>query len=382
MGMAPRLSAFYGVYYATVGAFIPYWPLYLSQIGYSAAQIGAAFALLGLVRIATPVIWGWLMDRSGRRMPWIVGTQLISFALFSLIPGASSFTVMLVLHAAYALFWNAALPAFDVVTLNHIEGTRMDYSRIRLWGSVGFVLSVAGLGPVFDFAGLDTLPWIVGAGMLGMALLGLCIPDKGHARREDDNESSLLDVLRRPAVIALLAAAFLSQFSFAPYYSFFSIFLEGNGYARSSIGYYWALGVAAEVVVFIYAGRLIARYGARSILLLALASTALRWALLAMFVDIASMLALSQILHLSSFGLYHTASVWFVHRLFPGRLQGRGQALLAAVSFGLGGSLGSFLAGQLWESTSGQWVYAAAALSALIGWWVAWRHLHPAAMRT
>lgn len=366
-----KLSGFYFVYYVAVGAFVPYWPLYLHFLGYSPAQIGMALAATGLVRVAVPVGWGWIMDRSGRRMPWIAGGMLVSAVLFALVPFAPGFGALLALHVCYAVFWNVALPAFDVVTLNHLARTGQDYARIRLWGSVGFILSVAALGPILDRTGIAPLPWVIVAGMLGMVWLALYVPDVHDHRPHDAALGGFLANTRRPAVLALLAACFLSQLSFAPFYGFFSIYLEQHHYARTAIGGLWALGVVAEVIVFLYTGRIIRRFGARPVLIATMLCSALRWVLLALFVDVPLLLAGSQLLHFLSFAVYHAVTVHFIHELFPGRLQGRGQALLAAVSFGLGGALGSLFSGAAWDSPGPQTVYLAAAVAALLGAWVA-----------
>jgi MFS transporter, PPP family, 3-phenylpropionic acid transporter len=368
-----QLSGFYFVYYVAVGAFVPYWPLYLHSLGYSPAQIGAALATTGQVRVIVPVGWGWLMDRSGRRMPWIAAGMALSALFFAAVPFASSFGVLIALHAIYAIFWNVALPAFDVVTLNHLARTGADYARIRLWGSIGFILAVAALGPILDRAGVGPVPWVVVAAMLGMMWLGLRVPDVHDPRPHDAALGGFMARVRRPAVLALLATCFLSQLSFAPFYGFFSLHLEQHDYSRGVIGALWALGVVAEVIVFLYTGRIIRRWGARPVLIVSLLSTAFRWLLLAQFVDVAALLVLSQVLHFLSFAVYHAVTVHYVHELFPGRLQGRGQALLAAVSFGLGGALGSLLTGAAWESWGARAVYLAATGAALLGAWTAAR---------
>lgn len=368
-----KLSGFYALYYITVGIYVPFWPLYLHSLGYTPAQIGIALAATGLVRVAMPVGWGWIMDHSGRRMPWIGGAMLVSAMFFGGVPFAPNFGTLVALHVLYAIFWNAALPAFDVVTLNHLARTGTDYTRIRLWGSIGFIAAVAALGPLFDLTGVGPVPWLILAGMLAIAWLSFRVPDVHDHRVHDPSLGGFLDRARAPAVLALLAAAFLSQISFAPFYGFFSIYLEAHGYDRSAIGGLWALGVVAEVIVFLYTGRIIRRFGARKVLIASLCASALRWSLLGLFVDSPSLLVLSQILHFLSFGLYHAVTVHYVHELFPGLLQGRGQALLAAVSFGLGGSLGSVLSGHFWESLSPESVFLGAAIFALLGAWVARR---------
>lgn len=366
-----KLSGFYFVYYVAVGAFIPYWPLYLHSLGYTAAQIGMALATTGLVRVAVPVGWGWIMDRSGRRTPWIAGAMTVSAIIFSMVPWSPNFAVLIALHAAYAVFWNVALPAFDVVTLNHLARTGRDYARIRLWGSVGFVLAVAALGPILDLTGVGPVPWVVVASMLGMVWIALYVPDVQDIRPPDSSLEGFLARARKPAVLALLTTCFLSQLSFAPFYAFFSIYLEEHAYSRSVIGALWALGVVAEVIVFLYTGRIIRRFGARPVLVATLLCSALRWALLALFVDIGTLLVISQLMHFMSFAVYHAVTVHYLHELFPGRMQGRGQALLAAVSFGLGGGIGSLLTGAAWDSFGPTVVYLAATTVAMIGGCVA-----------
>lgn len=375
MNSAPRLhaklSGFYFVYYVAVGAFVPFWPLYLHSLGYTPAQIGMALATTGTVRVMAPMGWGWIMDRSGRRMPWIAGSMAVSAVFFSMVPWSSGFAALIVLHAVYAVFWNVALPAFDVVTLNHLARTGSDYARIRLWGSVGFVLAVAALGPILDVTGVGPVPWVVVAGMLGMVWIALHVPDVHDLRPQGSSLEGFVARARRPAVIALLGACFLSQLSFAPFYAFFSIYLEQHEYSRSAIGALWALGVVAEVIVFLYTGRIIRRFGARPVLVSTMLCSALRWAVLALFVDVGALLVFSQLLHFLSFAVYHAVTVHYIHELFPGRMQGRGQALLAAVSFGLGGALGSLLTGAVWETIGGQAVYFIATVVAMLGTWVA-----------
>lgn len=362
-----QLSGFYFLYYVAVGVFLPYWPLYLHSLGYSAVQIGTTLAATGVVRVVVPVGWGWIMDRSDRRMTWIAGGMLMAAILFSTIPLAPGFSVLVTLHVAYAIFWNVALPAFDVVTLNHLARTGRDYARIRLWGSIGFIVAVAVMGPILDFTGMGPVPWVIVTGMLAMAWLALRVPEVHDHRPHDAALGGFLARARQPAVIALLATCFLSQLSFAPFYGFFSIYLESNDYDRRAIGALWALGVVAEVIVFVYTGRIIRLLGARTVLIAAMLATTVRWVLLALFVDVPLLLTASQLLHFLSFAVYHAVTVHYIHQLFPGRLQGRGQALLAATSFGLGGSIGALLTGAGWDVLGAQTVYLIAAVCALAG---------------
>jgi MFS transporter, PPP family, 3-phenylpropionic acid transporter len=370
-----RLSGFYFFYYAAIGAFLPYWGLYLQWRGYTPLDIGIAAGAYSGVRIVAPLAWGWLADHWQVRLPMIRIAALLAPLTFAvpLEGGQLAWLVVQMLLLSFCL--NAVLPQLEVLTLNHLYRREGDYGVIRLWGSVGFVLAVLALGPVLDQTGLKPVPWLIAGLLLAMGLLSLSVPDARAQEEPAGSADGLLRVIRRPEVLALLVACFLSQLSFAPYYSFFSLYLEQHGYSKTSIGLLWSLGVIAEVGVFVYMARLLGRFGARSLMLWALGLTALRWALQVLFIDSLPMLLLVQCLHLASFGVYHAVSVHLIHQMFRGRLQGRGQAFYSAVSFGAGGALGALLSGHLWETLSPDSVYWMAAVSAALGWWVAWRWL-------
>lgn len=366
-GVHARLSAFYFFFYAQLGAMLPYWALWLRDRGYGAEQIGGVFAVLGLSRLFVPVLWGWFADRSGRRLQIIRATTAAALLCFALFPATDGYAALLALTAVFALFWHAAMPQFEVVTLDHLRRTGQDYSRIRLWGSVGFVASVTGIGFLLDRVDIAWLPWLGVCLIAGMLGAGLATREIVHDAEVDDPALSLWRVLRRPSVVGLLLICFLSQFSFAPYYGFFSLFLDQHGYGRGQTGLLWALGVVAEIWVFLYTGRLFARFGVRRVMMFAMACTALRWFGLPVFVDNVAVLVLLQVLHFASFGLYHASAIACIQREFPGRLHGRGQALYSAVSFGAGGAIGSYAAGALWDGAGPDLVFALAGIAGAAG---------------
>lgn len=375
-----RLASYYAAFYSVLGAMLPYFSLWLAARDYSPAQIGMVLGLHGGMRILLPVAWGWAADRWGRRMQLIRLASFVSMLAFIAVPLTDSFAGLLLAVVLFSVAWNATMPQFEAVTLNHLTHTGGDYSHVRLWGSVGFVIAVVGLGALFDVVSVNWLPWIM-VGLIGwMALVALGIPEAPAPHGAAHHTRGLWPTLRQPMVIALLVVCFLSQLSFAPYYSFFSLYLEHYQYSKGIIGLLWAFGVIIEIWVFLYTGRLIRRYGAGAMMTLALASTAVRWGLLPLGVHWMPGLLALQALHLSSFGIFHACAIYFLQHLFPGRLQGRGQALYVSVGFGLGGSMGALLSGQLWEWQSPDALYYWAAGAAALGTLVSWRYLgEPAA---
>ena len=369
-----RLSSYYFFYYATVGAFLPYWSPYLEARGFTATQIGIAYALSGISRATMPLLWGWMGDHSGKRIHLVRLCSMVSLLLFLIIPFADGVLAITLAMLAYNLFWQALLSQFETVSLVHLQRTGGDYSRVRLWGSVGFVVTVLCLGPLLDLWGILPLPWLVGTLWLGMVVASFLVPETPIVHHDPDAPLvRIAEVLKRPEVIALLLACLCSQMSFAAYYNFFSLFVERHGHPRSLTGMLWAIAVVAEIVMFIYMSRLIAKVGARNLLITAMGATVARWLLTVALADSFGALVVIQMSHALTFGAYHACAMHYIFRLFPARLQGRGQAIYNATAYGIGGSIGSLGAGAIWDHVRPEATFLFAALIALLGTWVVWK---------
>jgi PPP family 3-phenylpropionic acid transporter len=285
-----------------------------------------------------------------------------------------SFLWLALVMVLFSFFWNATLPQYEVITLNQLGQRPHLYTAVRLWGSIGFILAVTALGPLLDRHGVQLLPWVVLTLMAGIWLSSLLAP--ADKRIEDhDNPVALKHVLLQPHVLALMAVCFFMQASHGPYYTFYSIYLESHDYSRSIIGQLWALGVAAEVALFVVMSRYGFRFSLKKLLMASLALTSVRWVIIGMFPDKLALLLFAQCLHAASFGLYHAVAIQFFHQVFIGRHQGRGQAIYSSISFGAGGALGSFCSGFLWEGSGPKATYLIASLVSLTAFFVAWRWL-------
>mgnify|MGYP003384902724 FL=1 len=366
-----RLSSFYFFYFALLGCISPYWGLFLDGRGYSGQEIGELMALFGLVRILAPNVWGALGDYTGRRMALLrVGCAMCAL-IFLNIFWVSSFLTMALIMVGYGFFWAAVLPQFEVVTLNYLKEKTDDYSKIRIWGSIGFVVFVLLLGAVFDYISVQYLPVFMLIILTVMFVNSLTIKGRELSNEHIESEG-FLSLLKKPEVIGFLLAAFLMQLSFGAYYTFFSLFLERAGYSTTMIGVLWAVGVAAEILVFLIVHRLFKVIDYKVILVVSLLLAAIRWLFTGHFVDILWVLIILQLTHAATFGTMHAVSMHYVHQFFKGRHQGQGQALFASVAYGGGGAVGAILSGYVWSVDYGVTMFELAALSALLGAGVAW----------
>lgn len=367
-----RISAFYLFYFAAIGVFVPYWSLYLHSLNFNAREIGELMAIVMATKIIAPYIWGWIADHSGHGMTIIRLAGIGAFITFAGVLLHSSFWWLVIVMSLFSFFWNAQLPQFEVNTINHLQNDTHLYSSIRLWGSLGFVIAVIGMGALLEHYTISILPaWMLL--FFGLIVVSSFLVPAKNLDIHLQHSGNISAILKQPAVLALLLVCFLAQFSHGAYYTFFSIYLQAHHYSSSTIGGLWALGVCAEIIVFIYMYRLMPRFGARNLLLAALALSALRWLLIGHFVDELVLLLFAQTLHAASFGLFHAVSIELFHRLFRGRHQGRGQALYSSVSFGAGGALGSYISGQFWDDGGAALIFNLSAVVAVVAFMIAWR---------
>ncbi len=376
-----RLSAYYFFYFAFIGAFFPYFTLYLEARRFSAWDIGVLMSLMQVMRVAAPALWGWLADRSGARAPIVRASALFSLLGFSCFFFASGFAGHFFGMALLSFFWSAALPLVEALTFSHLGARASRYGAIRLWGSVGFIVAVLGLGWLLDRLPLSATLWVSLALLGGILASALALPDRRQERHASDR-LPITGILRRREVKALFAASFFMSAAHGALYVFFSIFLVGQGYGKATVGLLWTAGVLAEIAVFLLLPRLLLRYSLRGMLLFSLACAVARFLLIGWGVAWLTLLVIAQLLHAATFAAYHAAAVAAVNRWFAGRHQSRGQALYGSIAFGAGGMLGGVLSGWTWEAWGAQTTFTLAsafALAGLLVLWQGWRKPVPAA---
>lgn len=372
-----RLSGFYFFYFALLGGTAPFLALYFDHLGFSPARIGELIAIPMLMRCLAPNLWGWLGDHTGQRLLIVRFGALCTLVCFAGIFFSQSYAWLALIMATHAFFWHAVLPQFEVITLAHLREQAARYSQIRLWGSIGFIVAVVGLGLLFEWLSLDAYPAALLVIMAGIVISSLWVPNAQPVLRPSTLESDgFLRQLRRPGILAFYVCVGLMQLSNGPYYTFLTLHLEGVGYSRGAIGLFWALGVVAEILLFLVMARLLQRYSLRAVLLASFLITAVRWLLLGNLAQYLPVLLLAQCMHAATFGAFHAACIHFVQRSFADRQQGQAQALYVSLA-GIGGALGALYAGYSWKSLGPAWTFAIASLVALLAAFIIATRLPP-----
>jgi PPP family 3-phenylpropionic acid transporter len=324
-----------------------------------------------LMRLFGPNLWGWLADHFGHRMAIIRLAGAIGLAGFTAFFWLDKLPGMLVAMAVLAFFWSAALPLVEMLTFDHLREERGRYSRIRLWGSIGFIVAVMLTGALLDIAPPVGVLWVCWAILVGILVYAMVLPEVPPQPHQRDGQP-IGDILRQPKVMALMAACFAMSAAHGAFYVFYSIHLDAHGYSKTEVGLLWSLGVVAEIVVFMLMARLSVRYSLRAILLACFAAAVVRFLMMGWGVESAVIMILTQLLHGLTFGAYHASAIAAVNQWFPGKAQGRGQALYSSLSFGAGGLLGALISGRTWDWLGAGWTFTLGSGFALIGLLLIW----------
>jgi len=363
-----ELSKFYYLYYAFVGLFTPYWGLYLTSLKFSPIQIGLLLALFQFGRVVSPNIWGWLADRTNKRSQWVRLIAMMGSIFFVYSFFANSFYEILFIMMSMSIFTSSTIPLIESLTLAHLSSGKgnFDYSKIRVWGSVGFICAALFMGFGIDFFGIKALLFVLLSVQILIYFQSLRVPEhvsdiKNEARRP------ILNVIKDPQVIAVILGCTLMVSSHGLLYNFYSIYLNTLDYSSVVIGALWAVGVICEILIFLCMPKILKLVDLKQVLLISLILAVARFFLIGTFADNLWVLIFAQTLHAATFGSFHVASVQIIEYFFHTEHHARGQSLYNSITYGVGGVVGGVVGGALIELIGMSETFRLSALLPLLG---------------
>ncbi|MHA4871308.1 MFS transporter [Duganella sp. PWIR1] len=352
-------------YYAHAGTWSTYATLYFADKGMTVAQIGVLMSMIQVLRIVGPNVWGYVADHYDRRVLVLRVAGFAALVGFSGFFFGSTFGHFMLAMVILNLFTSGQAPICEALMLSEMKGDLTYYGRIRMWGSIGFIVSVTLASLALEHYGIITLPWVAAALLVATIAAAFRLRDVPR-RAHKEAPPALLSLLRRREVIAFFASTALMVAAHTSLYTFYSLYLERSGYSKTVIGAMWSLGVLAEVLLFYFQAPLFRRWGAMRMMYLALGVAAARFLMIGFGSHILWLLIAAQLMHALTFALHHSSSVMSLQRWFSGPLQARGQALYMSISYGIGGSLGGLFLAQWWERAGAESVYYVASALVLL----------------
>lgn len=360
-----RLSLFYAAYFLILGIQLPFWPVWLESRGLSAGEIGTVLAVALWVRIVTIPVAGVVVDRTGNRRTALILLSAAALAASLLYLPADGFVPILLVTVLMSAGFSPIMNIGDNLTLLIARAHRLDYGRMRLWGSISFI-AAASLGGIVvaDSRPETVLHLMIGA--MGLTALSCWLapkpPPREPARAEVPLRTSrIAALLRDPGFLLFLGATSAVQSSHAVYYAFGTLHWRGLGHSEAVIGWLWAEGVIAEILLFAFGGAATARLGPARLLVLAGLAALVRWAGTAV-AETVPVLALLQVLHGMTFGAAHLAAMQYIAKAVPIDRSATAQALYGALATGMGTALAMMLAGAAYAGLGAGAYHAMAAL--------------------
>lgn len=369
------MSTVYFFLFAAVGAMTPYLSLYYKSAGLSATEISILLSMVPALLFISQPVFGPLTDRSGHR------GRMLSY-LFLLIAGTgllmslgTSFWMILPAVVLWAIFSGPTVPIADSIALGEVVRTGIAYPRLRLWGSIGFVLTTTVAGRLYDtidlrwafafYAALNIVAWFFARRLPAEGISG-----------QRDVWPVLKQLLRNPILIGFLLLSALCQTTQAAHASFFSIHMQSLGGSKGMVGLAWGIAAITEVPVWLVLSKVTKRTGPLVLLAFSSLMYALRWYLFATVSDPGALLWL-QLLQSVSFAIFMPTAVVLIGDLIPADLRTSGQALLVLVNGGVATILGNVAAGYLVDLVGTTLLYRVAAYVALaagLGFVLLFRH--------
>ena len=361
------------LYYGFIGCFISYLAMLLADRGFDSVEIGAVFAIYKLARVGMGQVVAYLSDKKQDHLSFyrhgLLGSMIFLIpCLF--MPNSYWFLLFIILSLSCFM---SIVSQIELLCLDAADGDAMTYNRVRIFGSLGFVICAIIMGQILDKSSPVAIIYFGIAVLLAGYFTSKKMTNYQHSKEREIPQTGFLSKCLSPVFIAFLLSSILLHISFAPFVGFFTQYLSLNGYKGLEVGVLFSLGAIAEMVLFLYAGAILSRFGVRRLLIFGFMVTSIRWYLQGLYIDNLTIVILTQCLHAFSFGLMHSVSVHFLRHYFEPAQQGRGQFMYFGAAFGIGTAIGSLITGVTWQDGFGsEFTYTWAALLCLIGAMLIW----------
>jgi MFS transporter, PPP family, 3-phenylpropionic acid transporter len=379
-----RVAALFASYFCFVGILSPFLSLYFESHGFSVTEIGFLMALPSAVRMIGPLAWGSLADRTGKPVLMLrigavgMAATVLLFALTSSLGWLAPWV--------FVVFWFSSVmgPVSESLAMKASLGSAARYGRMRLWGSIGFMGGVLLIGPILDWVGIKSLPYWLFAAAAVLVMVCLKMPElttaevvlpvtakpqftQGEAPAPAPQTRSVGKLLQRPDISLFFLSAMLMVFAHGALYTFYSLQLQRIGFSKTQTSGFWAIGVIAEVLLFLFQQPLIKRFSLQGLVMFSLWVAAVRFVLIGLAGTNVLLLLGAQVLHAVTFALHHTASVGLLQTWFAPSQHFRAQAWYIVIAYGIGGTLGVLALARVWDYVSPEATFYAAALAAAGG---------------
>lgn len=375
---AERIALYFAAVFLIYGVHITYFPLWLADRGLTPEQIGTLTALPIVLRaVLTPLIAAQA-DARGSHRAFVVVLSLASVGLALAVAASPSFPWLIVTVIPFSIAIVTVLPLVDTLAVSGVRGAGADYGRMRLWGSLTFLMATLAAGYLLDLYGARSIIWAILAATVATAAAALLLPNPaGNPALQSANAGDAAPpeaaagsgyvrrLMTAPVFVLFILSVGATQSSHAAFYTFGALHLQGQGVSGTAFGALWATAILAETALFAWSAPFVARIGPVNLLMLGGFAAIARWLVMSIDPPYAAIVVL-QVLHALTYGATHLGAIHFIAAAVPTRGSGTAQALYSAIGNGMCTALATYAAGQVYPALQGS-TYLVMGAIAIIG---------------
>ncbi|MBO6825043.1 MAG: MFS transporter [Sneathiella sp.] len=356
-----RLSGYYTAFFAIYGIAIPLWPRWL-EAEISLTYVGVVLGVSYWLKLIIVPVTSWIADAVGDRRQVMISLAVLLTILIALMPFFEGWVAFAVLWGLGGAFLSTGIPLSDGLTMRmgHLVG--IEFGKVRRWGSFAFMLSALAVGALADHYGDDVIYWAMLVTALGLVVASYLVPAIHTPPMKD--KAPLLEPLKLPNFPLFLVTVALLLSTHAALYGFSAIYWKSLGYSNLVITLLWMAGVLAEIGMFSISGRLIDRFGAMPMIVVAGIGGIIRWCLIAYATSLPLILT-AQIFHAFTFALLYMSLIAYMSKRVPAAISASAQGLYDSLSMGVFFGILTMSAGLLFDMNPSYSFLAMAGCSAI-----------------
>jgi MFS transporter, PPP family, 3-phenylpropionic acid transporter len=358
-------SIYYFLYYGAISILFPFLALFYKSQGLTGEQIGLLAAISPIISFFGAPLWTGAADASHRHklvaMLSILGVVVVTF----IFPGIASFGGLLLMISLYAFFGAPTGSLVDSAVLTLLGDHKERYGRIRLWGTIGYGVIAPFAGNLIGRLGLKWAFWGYAILMLGGLLIITQIPFR-QSHSNGSFRGGLRVLFANQPWMLFLVMVFIAGIGMATINNYLFVYMQSLGASKTLMGFALTVSTISEIPAMFFSDRLLRRFGARGMLVIAMTTIGLRLICYSLTTQPWVVLVI-QLVHGLTFAAIYTAGVYYADQIAPPGMKATTQGMFGGTLMGFGSAAGGLLGGILMDHFSPGGMYAFAGTLVLFG---------------
>ena len=358
-------SMYYFLYYGAISILFPFLALFYQSQGLSGGQIGLLAAISPIISFFGAPLWTGAADASRRHklvaMLSTVGVVIVTF----IFPSISSFSGLLLMISLFAIFGAPTGSLVDAAVLTMLGDRKERYGRIRLWGTIGYGVIAPFAGNLIGRLGLNWAFWGYAILMLGGLLVITQIPFR-QSHSNGSFRGGLRVLFANQSWMLFLVMVFIAGIGMATINNYLFVYMQSLGASKTLMGFALTVSTISEIPAMFFSDRLLRRFGARGMLVIAMTTIGLRLLFYSLTTQPWVVLVI-QLVHGLTFAAIYTAGVHYADQIAPPGMKSTTQGMFSGTLMGFGSAAGGLLGGLLLDRFSPGGMYAFSGTLVLVG---------------